>query len=165
MKQELFPRRAENAHGFPGFVVVIFALVAVVTVVRSLIHVFLPDGGANAIAGFIVFAGAPDPNAVIYHIFALWGLAQLAMGVVYVIVVLRYRNLIPLMWLFILGEYAMRIVIARLLKPMGPEYFTGVVPGAVGNYVMVPLAVVMILVCLVGPKAKARPETGAEPGH
>jgi hypothetical protein len=73
----------------------------------------------------------------------------------YVIVLVRYRNLIPRMWIFVLAEYVMRIVVGRLLKPMGPDYFTGTAPGAIGNLILVPLAVVMLALSLVGPKSKA----------
>jgi hypothetical protein len=83
---KLLPRQAGNNHDIPKAVVVIFSRVTMVTIARSLVHLFLPDGGANTIATIIAFDGSPDPDAVIYNIFALWGLAELAMGVMYAIV-------------------------------------------------------------------------------
>lgn len=155
MRNDLLPRRAENAHDIPKTVVVVFIVVTITTVARRLLHLFLRDGGANTIATIITFGGSPDPDAVIYNIFALWGLGQPAMGVMYVIVLVRYRNLIPLMWLFVLAEYVMRILIGKVLKPMGADYFAGTAPGAVGNLILVPLAALMLLLCLVGPKPKS----------
>jgi hypothetical protein len=76
---------------------IMFGIITLVTILRSLAHIFLPDGGANSIATIIRFAGSPDPNAVIYFVFSLWGLSQLLMGVFYILVLAKYRNLIPLM--------------------------------------------------------------------
>jgi hypothetical protein len=150
MRGTLLPRQADNSYGFHKAILFIFGAMTLLTIGRSLAHMFLPDGGANAIATIITFDGNPDPDAVIYNIFALWGLAQLAMGAMYVIVIIRYRNLIPLMWVFILVEYAMRIVIGKLLKPMGDAYFIGTAPGEISNYIFIPLAAIMILWSLAG---------------
>ena len=140
----LLPKQANNAYTFHKAIVYIFGLFTAMTIVRSLIHMFAPDGGANSIASIIVFSGEPDPNKVVYHIFALWGLAQLAMGVMYLITLFRYKNLIPLMWVFILVEYAMRMALG-VLKPMGDMYFARTAPGEIGNYIFVPLALLMIV--------------------
>lgn len=92
----MFPKQADNSHNLSKVILVAFSLVTILTIGRSLAHMFLPDGGAHSIATIINFIGTPDPDAVIYHIFALWGLAQLAMGVMYLIVLIHYRNLVPL---------------------------------------------------------------------
>lgn len=96
MKNPLLPRQADNNHNLSKVIIVVFALMTMMTIGRSLAHVFLPDGGAHSIATIVSFDGSPDPDAVIFSIFALWGLAQLAMGVVYVIVLLRSVNLFKL---------------------------------------------------------------------
>lgn len=76
------------------------------------------------------------------------------MGVMYLIILIRYKNLIPLMWLFILVEYVMRIVIGRVLKPMGEEYFAGTAPGEIGNYIFIPLAIIMLAWSLLAGNKK-----------
>lgn len=144
MKNPLLPFRADNNHHLPKTVIIVFAVITFMTLVRSLAHILLPDGGSHSIATIIRFDGTPDPDAVVHHMFALWGLAQLAMGVMYLLVLVRYRNLIPLMWVFILAEYLMRIFLGRFLKPLGPDFFSGTAPGAVGNYVLVPVSAIMI---------------------
>lgn len=146
----LLPRQADNTIWYHKAILFVFGAVTVLTVGRSLAHVFLPDGGANTIATIVTFDDIPDPDAVIYHVFALWGLAQLAIGVLYAIVLVCYRSLVPLMWVFILAEYSMRIVIGKVLKPIGDAYFTGTAPGEIGNYIVVPLAAIMIVWSLAG---------------
>ena len=91
----------------------------------------------------------------------LYGLAQLAMGGVYVIVLVRYKNLVPLMWVFILVEYAMRIIVGSVLKPMGDAYFVGTAPGEIGNCMFVPLASIMITWSLAGGRRKSPSDQGA----
>lgn len=150
--KNFLPKKAENSYSFPKSVVIIFMIVTIITLGRSLAHIFLPDGGANSIATIIQFDGNPDPDRVIYFIFSLWGLAQLSMGILYVIVLIRYKNLIPLMWLFILFEYTTRIVIQKLIKPMDGGFTQGTAPGEIGNYIVIPIAVVMIVLSLLLPK-------------
>jgi len=111
-----------------------------VTVGRSLIHLFAADGGAQSIATISLTSYSEAAAATVVHIFALWGLAQLLMGFVYVVVAWRYQALIPFMYALLLLEYAMRIVVGR----MKPVVLLGTAPGAVGNYVLVPVLIVML---------------------
>jgi len=126
--KSLLPIQADNNYPFHKSVTYIFGFLTAVTLIRSLIHLLAPDGGANSIASIIVFPGTPDPNAVIYFVFFLWGLSQLLMGIFYVIVLIRYRNLIPLMLLFLFSEYTLRLIIGRVLKPLADNYFIGTAP-------------------------------------
>lgn len=146
----IFPEKADNNYSFPQFIVAVFFVITIMTIGRSLAHIFLPDGGANYIAGIVKFDGTPDPDRIIYFLFALWGLAQLSMGIMYLVVLVRYRNLIPLMWVFIFIEYSMRVIIGKLLKPLDIEYITATAPGEIGNYVLIPLALTMIILSFRG---------------
>ncbi|MCK5128747.1 MAG: hypothetical protein KAQ68_02755 [Clostridiales bacterium] len=58
---KLFPKNANNDYDFNKVIVYIFYFLTVVTIGRSLIHIFAPDGGANTIATIIRFDGNPDP--------------------------------------------------------------------------------------------------------
>ena len=122
----------------------VFAAMTLVTVGRSLAHVLLPDGGAQSIATIPLSDFTPNGAAALIHIFAEWGWSQLVFGLFYVIVLVRYRSLIPLMWTFILLEYAGRLALG-FAKPFE---VAGTAPGAVGNYVFVPLALVMLVLSL-----------------
>lgn len=144
----IFPKNANNDYRFPKFLYYIFIVFTIVTAARSLAHIFLPDGGANLIASIITFTGDPNPNLVIYFIFSYWGLSQLLMAGIYVVVIIKYRNLIPLMYAFIFFEYLFRFLIGQFLKPLSEDYFAHIAPGAVGNYIMIPLALVLLLLCL-----------------
>ena len=144
MLEKLFPRVVANEyHGAPlaGWAL---AAMTLVTLGRSLAHIVLPDGGAQSIATIPVDDFSANGAAALIHIFSQWGLSQLLFGVFYVIVLWRYRSLIPLMWLFILVEYAGRL----LLGFAKPVELSGTAPGAVGNYVFIPLALIMLVLAL-----------------
>jgi len=134
----LFPKRAENSHSGSKIIEIVFLAVIVFTIARSLIHILTPDGGVGSIAG-IDTSVAGGSNIV--SVFAPWGLSQLLLGVVFLVVYLRYKNLIPLMYFIVLAEYSGRILIG-LIKPLTTSH---VPPGAYGDYIMVPLAIVMII--------------------
>lgn len=120
------------------------------TVVRSLIHVFAPDGGAQTIATIPLDSFSNEGASAVILIFSLWGLSQLIMGMFYVIVCLRYKSLIPLMYLFILFEYLMRLILG-VLKPIET---TGTAPGAIINFIIPPLVIILFLLSLNKSQSK-----------
>ena len=70
----LLPPVVDNTIQGMRFPVYVFMLVAIVSTVRSSIHLLAPDGGAGSIAGMdLPVAGA---RGIIFA-FALWGSAQL----------------------------------------------------------------------------------------
>jgi len=143
-----FPEVFDNKVRFNKIALYLFYIITLVTVGRSLIHVFAPDGGANSIATIIVFMGNPDPNQVIYFVFSLWGLSQLIIGLLYVLSILKYKSMIPLFYVLIWFEYLFRILIGRVLKPMSPEVLSGTAPGEIGNYffaVMIPILLIWMI--------------------
>ena len=115
-----------------------------VTIGRSLVHMFLPDGGAQSIATIPLDSFTVDGADAVILIFALWGLSQLLIGFIYGLVLWRYQAFIPSMYLMLIIEYGMRIV----LGAMKPIQTTGTAPGAIGNFIIVPTAIVMLVLSL-----------------
>jgi hypothetical protein len=79
--------------------------------------------------------------------FALWGSAQLIYGLIQLIVAFRYRSLVPLMYLLLILETLLRVLVGA----MRPVTFAHTPPGAIGNYIVLPLAVVMLALSLWKP--------------
>ena len=122
-----------------------FLIITVVTIVRSLIHVIAPDGGAQSIATIPLDAYSTEAAAAVILMFSFWGLSQLLMGLVYIGVYVKYKSLIPMMYVLLIIEYAMRIVIGQ----MKPIVTTGTAPGSVGSWIMVPVCVVLLILSLL----------------
>lgn len=76
--------------------------------------------------------------------FGLWGTAQLVYGFIQLAVAFRYRSLVPAMYLLLAVETLLRILVGHLK----PVTFAHTPPGAIGNYIMLPLSLVMIVVSL-----------------
>jgi hypothetical protein len=101
----------------------------------------VPDGGAGSIAGMdLSVPGAPG----IVFAFGLWGSAQLVYALVQLAVAFRYRSLVPAMYLLLAVETLLRMLVGHLK----PVTFAHTPPGATGNYIMLPLALVMLVVSL-----------------
>jgi len=133
----LLPETVDNS--FPGKPIawIVFFGLAIISTVRSLIHIFSPDGGAGSIAGINL---AVDGAQGIIFAFALWGSAQLVYALIQLLISIRYRSLIPLMYLLLIIEVLLRMLIGAI-KPVELLHTP---PGAYGNYLVLPLAFMML---------------------
>jgi hypothetical protein len=114
MLNRLLPRQADN--GYEGLRAGLW-LLAPVLLIKSLM-------GFNAIfLGRYVAAGAdaipldrygPEAEAAVLTLFALWGLGQLVLGLQGAIVLVRYRRLVPLLYLVLLFEHLARKLLFML---------------------------------------------------
>jgi hypothetical protein len=134
----LLPPIADNVIRGAKFPVYFFMLIAVVSTVRSFIHLLAPDGGAGSIAGMDL--SVPGAAGIVFS-FALWGSSQLIYAIIQLVVAFRYRSLVPFMYLLLMLEILLRMLVGHL-KPVA---FKHTPPGAIGNYVFLPLAALMLV--------------------
>ena len=146
----VLPKEINNNYKGRKIALYLFYLFTVITIIRSLIHMFAPDGGAQTIATIPLNTFTNEGASTVIFIFSLWGLSQLIMGIFYVMVSLRYKSLIPLMYLFIFIEYLMRLILGTL-KPIETS---GTAPGAIINFIFPPLVLVLFLLSLNTKKSK-----------
>lgn len=140
----LIPKFIDNDFKGKNISLYIFYLISPITIIRSLIHIFAPDGGAKSIANIPLYLYSKNASDTIIHIFSEWGLSQLIMGILYLIVLLKYKSLIPLMYLFLVIEYSTRLLLT-IYKPIVIE---GHAPGGVANYFLVPLLIILFILSL-----------------
>ena len=140
----LLPPTLSNDYDGPRPVVWVFVFLTAVTVLRSIIHIVAPDGGAASIATIPLSTFTANGAATVIHLFGLWGLSQLVVGLVYVVALVRYRSMIPLLYLLAFVEYAVRLLLA-VAKPIALD---GTAPGGVANWVLVPVLAVLFVVSL-----------------
>lgn len=144
MINKIFPKQIDNNYTGHSLAKYVFVLITIVTLVRSCIHMFAPDGGAQSIATIPLNVFSHNAAETIILIFNLWGLSQAIIGIIYVIVIWRYQKLIPLMYLLMIVEYTFRMLF-MFLKPI---HLTGHAPGHTGDYIMIPLAIIMLIISL-----------------
>jgi hypothetical protein len=133
----LLPATADNTIRGAKMPVYVFMLIAFVSAARSFIHLLAPDGGAGSIAGMDLSVAGADG---IVFAFALWGSAQLIYAAIQLVVVFRYRSLVPFMYVLLILETLLRQFVGHT-KPVA---FRHTPPGAIGNYVYLPLATLML---------------------
>jgi hypothetical protein len=134
----LLPRWRDAANAPPDVPYWFLVVIAAISTVRSLIHLFALDGGAHSIAS-IALDGPGAANVV--AIFAQWGASQLVLAVVYWVAILRYPMLTPLMLAIIIVEQLLRLLGGEL-KPLS---VAAPPPGAYYTYVLLAAATVMLV--------------------
>ena len=115
--KKLIPKTIENNIPSNKFVYYFCWLLVAFNLFRSLEHIFSEDGGVESIAGIPLSSYSPDAANNIVSIFAQWGFSQLVLACILLLVVLKIRELIPLMLLIIALENLFRAGIG-FFKPL-----------------------------------------------
>ena len=147
MLERILPQTVTN--NYRGHPLAQWALVAltVITIGRSLVHMFAADGGAQSIASIALDTFSQGGANTVITVFALWGLSQLIIGLIYALVIWRWRSLIPLMYVLFSFEYFMRLI-AGFYSPGLEKLQTA--PGEVGNVIFLPLGLALLALSLRG---------------
>jgi predicted signal transduction protein with EAL and GGDEF domain len=123
--EKLFPDELSSFDG-PQFVRFAAALILCLMVVRSCIHLFTTDGGAQRIATIDTTVEGGNNIIAIFH---QWGATQLVSAVLLVVLFVRYPGFTPLILLTMVLEPLMRFVASRVKAVTT----TGTAPGAAFN--------------------------------
>ena len=137
----LFPNKLNLQSMFVRLSFVLIVVFTLVGIIRSLLHIFLPDGGAQVIATIPLDSFTEEAKAVVIGMFALWGLSQLLSSLIYVYILFKKKQWLPFAWFLLLIEYASRWLIGQF-KPFETVQTA---PGAIGNYVFMILSVAMLV--------------------
>ena len=113
----------------------------VVITIRSLVHLFSPDGGAHSIA--TIDTSVAGGNNIV-AIFGQWGASQLLLVGGLWVLLLRYRGLIPFILTVLLMEPFLRGISGHL-KPIAT---LATAPGAALNWYVVPVLAVTLYLAL-----------------
>jgi hypothetical protein len=146
MLDRIFPESINNNYLGHNLALWAFYPITIMTVGRSLVHIFRSDGGAQSIATIPLNTFVSGGAETVISVFAFWGLSQLLIGLLFVIVLFRYRAMIPLMYVLILVEYLGRIGIG-LTKPI---ITVGTPPGGPGSFVLIAIGVMGLILSLRG---------------
>ena len=108
----LLPDDVAVYSGF-GFVRIVVAIFLALVVVRSCIHVFAQDGGAQRIAGVDTSVAGGDNVIAMFH---QWGAVQLTLVRLLIVVYVRYPGLTPLVILTLALDPVTRAMASRVKK-------------------------------------------------
>ncbi|RZP23844.1 MAG: hypothetical protein EVA27_03395 [Candidatus Actinomarinales bacterium] len=111
--KKLIPVTIENKIPSNKIVYYFSWLLVAFNLFRSLEHIFTEDGGAESIAGIPLSSYSLEAANNIVSIFAQWGFSQLVLTCILLLIVLKIRELIPLMLLIIALENILRAGIGQ----------------------------------------------------
>ncbi len=92
---------------------IITALYLLIVVIRSCVHLFASDGGANSIAGIDVSVEGGDNIIAIFH---QWGAIQLILAGLLVVLFFRYPGMTPLVVLTLAIDPIMRALAGQMMS-------------------------------------------------
>lgn len=146
MFNQLLPRHLDNT--YRGYKLALWLFAPLVLMKAGI--------GANAIFNGYMVAGSADGIPLdtftpagartVVSLFAIWGLSQLMICFLCILVLVRYRALIPFMFALLLLEHLSRKLILHFI----PVVTTGTPPGYVVNLVLLSLMIVGLALSLLG---------------
>jgi uncharacterized membrane protein HdeD (DUF308 family) len=92
---------------------IITAVYLLIVVIRSCVHIFASDGGANSIAGIYVSVEGGDNIIAIFH---QWGAIQLILAGLLVVLFFRYPGMTPLVVLTLAIDPIMRALAGQMMS-------------------------------------------------
>ena len=135
--KKVFPKNPSRYEGF-RIIRLIAVLYMFVMVVRSCIHLFAPDGGAQSIAGIDVSVEGGNNIIAIFH---QWGAIQLILAVFLLVLFFRYPGFTPLILLTLALDPVLRFVAGQQMSLTT----TGTPPGEALNGAAFYLLLVLFL--------------------
>jgi hypothetical protein len=137
----IFPNNPSRFNGFQT-IRIVTALYMFVMFVRSCIHLFASDGGAQSIAGIDITVAGGENIVAIFH---QWGAIQLILISLLYILFFRYPGFTPLILATLAIEPVMRSISGRI-SPVTAE---GTPPGENLNWAAFFLVTVLFLASLI----------------
>jgi hypothetical protein len=143
----MFPENPKEFRGFPVVRLITLAFLLIV-VVRSAIHLFSPDGGAESIAGIDTSVAGGGNIIALFH---QWGAIQLLFAGLMLVLFFVYKGLTPLVILFLALDAPMR----ALAGQMGAVESTRTPPGEALNWPVFFVLAILFAVSIVKKKSKS----------
>ena len=138
---------------YEGSKIVVYGLYPIFAmyIFRSLVHFLAENSGLVGIATIKVFpiSDGLNPNNIIYFFASLWGATQVSLTIVLLILFIKYKNLIPLIYLICLLDQCLRLI-SGYLHPLGEDYYINTPPGVISNIPVLLYLILMFYLSLIG---------------
>ena len=139
--KKLLPNNPTKFEGFRA-IRIVTAIYLLVMVVRSCIHLFAADGGAQSIAGIDT---SVEGGGNIIAIFHQWGAIQLILAVLLFVLFFRYPGFTPLILLTLALDPVMRFIAGQMMSVTT----TGTPPGEALNAAAFYLLALLFIASLI----------------
>ena len=139
--KKLLPKDPAKFEGVRA-VRIVTAIYLLVMVVRSCIHLFAADGGAQSIAGIDTSVEGGNNIIAIFH---QWGAIQLILAVLLFVLFFRYPGFTPLVLLTLALDPVMRFIAGQMMSLTS----TGTPPGEALNAASFYLLALLFIASLI----------------
>jgi hypothetical protein len=144
MFKQLFPQCIDNAYRGHKLALWLFGVVVLVKLFQSLVSIFNGYSTLRAADGIPLDAFTPAGARTAVSLFAVLGLSGSIVCLICIVVLVRYRSMIPFMFALLLVEYLSRRVILHFL----PVARLGTPPGSIVNLIILSLIVIGLVLSL-----------------
>ena len=152
LTDRLLPQCVDNRYRGYKLALWLFALVVVIKVAMSLNSIFNGYTVASSADGIPLDTFPSAAAQTIVALFAIWGLAHLMICLLCILVLVRYRSMVPLMLALLLLEHLSRRLILQFL----PIVRTGTPPGFFINVMLLALMIVGLALSLLRSQSSLR---------
>ena len=144
MVDKLLPQRIDNAYRGYKVSLWLFGLVVGVRITQSVLVIFNGYSTARDADGISLDAYTPAAAQTVVALFAQGALSRLLISLLCILVLVRYRSAIPLMFVLLLLNY----LASQLIFQFVPLARTGTPPGPVVNFVLFALTAIGLVLSL-----------------
>ena len=148
---KLYPSRLNNQ--YEGSKIALYGLYPIfaIYIFRSFVHFLAENSGLVGIATIKEFpiTDGLDPNNIIYLFASLWGATQVSLTIILLILFIKYKNLIPLIYLICLLDQCFRLI-SGYLQPLSEDYYINTPPGVISNIPVLLYLIFMFYLSLRG---------------
>ena len=137
MLRPLLPASADRAYHGHRLALWLFAVAVLMAAAMSLVSIFNGYTAASSADGIPLDTYGPAAARTVVTLFALLGLSHLTLCLLCLLVLARYRSLIPLLFALLLLEHLGRKLVVALL----PIARTGTPPGSIVNLALLSVMV------------------------
>ena len=146
MLKRILPERIDNRYRGHPLALWLFVLVALQKLGVSLTHLFKADGGAQSISTIPLDSYPAGAAQNIIGLYARLGLEQILLVALFVLVLVRYRAMIPLMYVVVVVHY----LASRGVGVMKPLVIAGTSGARTPALVVAVLSVIGLVLSLTG---------------
>jgi hypothetical protein len=144
--KRILPERVDNRYRGHPLALWLFVLVALQKLGLSLAHMFKADGGAQSVSTIPLDSYPPGAAQNIIGLFARLGLEQMLLAALFVLVLVRYRAMIPLMYVLVVVHY----LGSRGVGLMKPLVLAGTSGAQTPALVVAVISVIGLVLSLIG---------------
>lgn len=152
MLNQLFPQHVDNTYRGYKLALWLFVLVLFMKLGMSMGSIFNGYSVASSADGIPLATFSPGAAATVVSLFALLGLSHFLFGLLGIVALVRYRNMVPFVFALFLLEYLGRRLILQFL----PIPRTGTSTGLYVNLALLAVMIAGLALSLRSPDNRVR---------